>query len=189
MSQWELSPAADGESKSAAPSTTRLDNLPPTGARQQLRAIDQCLDQLEDMHLRGAYITRQRGCQQLVNRLATALQTTPPEPVLRARNSYVLHAALLNWEGTVLDGLVPDRRQRFPDLADDEWSLPRLSKLKWQRSVRIAAEVGSASAAAAFKGVEPAPAARTQNEGGSLGRSEDRTRLGTARRLSTAALR
>ncbi|HUY55276.1 MAG TPA: hypothetical protein VMV23_08980 [Candidatus Nanopelagicaceae bacterium] len=152
--------------------------LPPT-ARLQLQVIDMCLDHLEEMHLEGTHITRQRGCQQVVDRLATALRSTPPEPVLRARNSYALHAALLNWQATVMDGLVPDRRQRFPDLADEEWTVPRLSKLRSQRSMRESAPVASAQADPGTSRVgkrRPVPEPRMSGR-----------EAGSARSLATAA--
>ncbi len=150
MSQWEYNVSSTRELKLVAPSAPRPAVLPARAARLQLQIIDLCLDQLEEMHLTGTYINRQRGCQQLVARLATALRSEPPDQVLRARNSYALHAALLNWQAIVLDGLVPNRRQRFPDLADEEWTVPRLSKLPGQRSAS-----GLAQAVSVRAGGEP----------------------------------
>ncbi len=107
-----------------------------TAARALLEAIDDCLNLLEERHVKGGCIGRQRACNTLVADLAAAVGANPPEAVWAARTSYALHAALLDWQSSILDQVVPDRRSRFPDLeADrDDWPVPRLRRAR--RSVR-----------------------------------------------------
>jgi hypothetical protein len=42
---------------------------------------------------------------------------------VRARNTVRLHAALLDWQETLLDEQVPERKG-FPDAHDADWSTP-----------------------------------------------------------------
>jgi hypothetical protein len=96
-------------------------------ARACLIAVDECLNYLEERHLAGAYIARHSGCRKIVTALVRRLGITPPPSVEEARTSYALHCALLDWEGGILDSLIPNRHQRFPDLdlERDEWPVPR----------------------------------------------------------------
>ncbi|MHB8324778.1 MAG: hypothetical protein ACYDEA_02645 [Candidatus Dormibacteria bacterium] len=127
------------------------ERLVSPAARHCLLAIDWCLEQLEELHLSGRCIARQRGCQQVVASLARYLDGAPPESVLQARTSYALHAALLDWQATVLDQMIPDRQQRFPDLEDERWTVPRVSR----RHGRDPAPVRA-----------PTPSARSEAESG-----------------------
>jgi hypothetical protein len=106
--------------------------------RRSLHAIDDCLNRLEDLHAKGAPIARRDGCRKVVAQLVEAIRENPPEEVQTARNSYDLHSALLNWQSSVLDALVPHRRERFPDLnlERDEWPRPRRRR---RRSTGVAA--------------------------------------------------
>ena len=110
-------------------------------ARAFLRAIDECLNYLEERHLAGAYIARHSGCRKIVSGLVHRFGVTPPAPVQEARTSYALHFALLDWEGGILDTLIPNRHQRFPDLDldRDDWPVPR-------RRRRAGAEFGQRTA-------------------------------------------
>ncbi|MHB8394965.1 MAG: hypothetical protein ACYDC5_10775 [Candidatus Dormibacteria bacterium] len=62
--------------------------------------------------------------------------TRPPvglrQPVWSARTSYALHAALLDWQSSILDEVLPGRRERFPDLEAerDECPIPRLRRTR-----------------------------------------------------------
>jgi hypothetical protein len=96
-------------------------------ARACLLAVDECLNYLEERHLAGAYIARHSGCRKIVTALVRRLGISPPPSVEDARTSYALHCALLDWEGGILDSLIPNRHQQFPDLdlERDEWPVPR----------------------------------------------------------------
>ncbi|MGH7610688.1 MAG: hypothetical protein ACREN4_01580 [Candidatus Dormibacteria bacterium] len=97
------------------------------GRRRCLQAIDDCLNGLEELHVKGTAIYRRDGCRKVVARLIARTGEQPPDAVQCARTSYDLHSALLNWESAVLDAVVPHRRERFPDLnlERDEWPRPR----------------------------------------------------------------
>lgn len=105
-------------------------------ARRTLGAVDDVLMELEELHLTGRCIGRHRACQQVVAALAAKTGETPPPRVAEARTSYALHVALLDWQSSILDRLIPRRRERFPDLQErDEWPVPRLRRVG-QRSGR-----------------------------------------------------
>lgn len=118
-------------------------------ARALLEAIDGCLNLLEERHLKGSCIGRQRACHRLVEGLAVAQGVVPPEAVWSARTSFALHAALLDWQSTILDEVVPHRRELFPDLETDreDWPIPRLRRSRRGRSSRRAAKAALAGAA------------------------------------------
>lgn len=96
-------------------------------ARRCLAAIDECLNQLEEKHLAGHCLRRQRACQDLVGELVATCGEKPPRPVEAARTSYALHAALLDWESSLLDRIIPHRREIFPDLEQEAetWKVPK----------------------------------------------------------------
>ncbi|MGH7641075.1 MAG: hypothetical protein ACREOL_09260 [Candidatus Dormibacteria bacterium] len=110
-----------------------------------LRAIDDCLMDLEELHAKGTQISRRDGCRKVLDGLQQKIDLALPLAVQEARNSYDLHCALLNWQSTVLDALVPHRRELFPDLNQerDEWPRPRR-----RRRRRLAAPVQPGLAAA-----------------------------------------
>lgn len=118
--------AADAEIRLALRRSRRR-SLAQSGRRSLLEAIDECLTRLEELHVHGDLIARRDGCRKVVAGLVEQVGEEPPESVREARTSYDLHSALLNWESTVLDALVPQRRERFPDLNQeaDEWPRPR----------------------------------------------------------------
>ncbi|MHB1501157.1 MAG: hypothetical protein ACYCYK_08350 [Candidatus Dormibacteria bacterium] len=101
-------------------------------ARALLSAIDGCLNDLEERHLKGQCLGRQRVCHQLVESLSAGWGVTPPDAVWSARTSFALHAALLDWQSNILDEVVPGRRQRFPDLEveRDDWPIPRIRRTR-----------------------------------------------------------
>ncbi len=106
-------------------------------ARHLLRIIDDLLGDLEDLHEAGQYLRRRRTCQQFVGRITRPLRVMPPDQVLAARTSFALHAALLEWQATIFDRLVPGRRELFPDLQEqDEWTVPSLRQVIRRRSGR-----------------------------------------------------
>jgi hypothetical protein len=109
-------------------------------ARACLLAVDECLNYLEERHLAGAYIARHSGCRKIVTALVRRLGITPPPSVEEARTSYALHCALLDWEGGILDSLIPNRHQQFPDLdlERDEWPVPRRRRRTRQTLARHA---------------------------------------------------
>ncbi|MDA8332722.1 MAG: hypothetical protein M0027_16250 [Candidatus Dormibacteraeota bacterium] len=112
--------------------------------RARLVAIDECLNQLEERHLKGGYIGRQAACHRVVAALVAATGGAAPEGVWCARTSYALHAALLDWQSAILDELIPQRKERFPDLVSehDEWAVPRLRRVKRRFSRPRAAATG-----------------------------------------------
>ncbi len=106
-------------------------------ARPLLRAIDDLLGDLEDLHEAGQCLKRRRTCQQFVGRITRRLRVAPPDEVLAARTSFALHAALLEWQATIFDRIVPGRRDLFPDLQEpDEWTVPTLRQVIRRRSGR-----------------------------------------------------
>ncbi len=108
--------------------------------RRCLNAIDECLSKLEELHAKGARIARREGCRKVVAQLVEKVREDPPEAVQTARNSYDLHAALLNWESLVLDALIPHRRERFPDLnqEQEDWPRPRRRRRRTPNSRALA---------------------------------------------------
>ncbi len=106
-------------------------------ARQLLRVIDDLLGDLENLHEDGQCLKRRRACQQFVCRITRRLRVMPPDQVLAARTSFALHAALLEWQSTIFDRIVPGRRDLFPDLQEqDEWTIPTLRQVMRRRSGR-----------------------------------------------------
>ncbi len=124
---------AAGDAPVASPARRR--------ARVLLEAIDKCLNLLEERHLNGSCIGRHRACNALVEALSASQGVIAPEAVWAARTSFALHAALLEWESSVLDELVPRRRELFPDLdaERDDWAVPRLRRDRRQSRARRAA--------------------------------------------------
>ncbi len=106
--------------------------------RRCLEAIDDCLTRLEELHAHDQEISRREGCRRVVAELAEMVREDPPEPVQKARNSYDLHSALLNWESGVLDALVPGRRERFPDLSADGDDWPRRRRRRHRTASALA---------------------------------------------------
>jgi hypothetical protein len=114
--------------------------------RRCLTAIDDCLYKLEEMHVKGIHIGRRDRCRKVVAELVSVACEDAPEDVQTARTSYDLHSALLNWQSTVLDALVPRRRELFPDLNQrEDWPRPRRPRRRRQRQ---AADQGALNPAA-----------------------------------------
>ncbi len=101
-------------------------------ARGLLLAIDGCLNELEERHLKGQCLGRQRVCHKLVESLSAGWGVAPPDAVWSARTSFALHAALLDWQSNILDEAIPGRRERFPDLEAerDDWAIPRVGRTR-----------------------------------------------------------
>jgi hypothetical protein len=90
--------------------------------RRRILAIDSFVNILEERHLTGER-TFDRVLRQRLYRLEQEVGMPLPRKALRARNTVRLHAALLDWQETLLDTLVPER-QRFPDAHDNDWASP-----------------------------------------------------------------
>jgi hypothetical protein len=90
--------------------------------RRRILAIDSFVNILEERHLTGER-TFDRVLRQRLYRLEQEVGMPLPRKALRARNTVRLHAALLDWQETLLDTLVPER-QRFPDVHDNDWASP-----------------------------------------------------------------
>ena len=91
-------------------------------ARQRVAAIDALINQLEERHLTGDR-TFDRVLRQRLTRLEEEVGLPLPRKAMRARNTVRLHAALLDWQETLLDALVPERLH-FPDVHDSDWATP-----------------------------------------------------------------
>jgi hypothetical protein len=90
--------------------------------RQRVLAIDALVNHLEERHLTGER-TFDRVLRQRLHRLEAEVGLPLPRKAVRARNTVRLHAALLDWQETLLDMVVPER-QRFPDVHDADWASP-----------------------------------------------------------------
>jgi hypothetical protein len=90
--------------------------------RRRITAIDSLINLLEERHLSGER-NFDRVLRQRLNHLEHEIGVPLPRKAVRARNTVRLHAALLDWQETLLDTLVPDRL-RFADVHDADWSTP-----------------------------------------------------------------
>jgi hypothetical protein len=90
--------------------------------RCRITAIDSLVNVLEERHLIGER-TVDRVVRRSLGRLEDEVGMALPRKALRARNTVRLHAALLDWQETLLDTLLPERL-RFPDVHDADWSTP-----------------------------------------------------------------
>jgi hypothetical protein len=104
----------------------RIDDLRRRAAGSQVRrrvaAIDRLINDLEERHLTGER-TFDRVLRQRLYRLEDEVGLPLPRKAVRARNTVRLHAALLDWQETLLDELVPERLE-FPDAHDADWASP-----------------------------------------------------------------
>jgi hypothetical protein len=90
--------------------------------RQRVVAIDSLIAILEERHLTGER-TFDRVLRQRLYRLEHEVGLPLPRKAVRARNTVRLHAALLDWQETLLDEMMPERL-RFPDVHDSNWGTP-----------------------------------------------------------------
>ena len=90
--------------------------------RQRVTAIDSLINVLEERHLTGER-NFDRNLRQRLHRLEQEVGMPLPRKAVRARNTVRLHAALLDWQETLLDSLVPER-SHFPDAHDSDWATP-----------------------------------------------------------------
>jgi hypothetical protein len=90
--------------------------------RRRVAAIDSLVSLLEERHLAGER-TFDRILRQRLHRLEQEVGLPLPRKAMRARNTVRLHAALLDWQETLLDTLLPERL-RFPDVHDSDWATP-----------------------------------------------------------------
>ena len=104
---------------------TRVD---ATRVRQRVAAIDSLVSVLEERHLTGDR-TFDRVLRQRLYRLEAEVGLPLPRKALRARNTVRLHAALLDWQESMLDTLLPERLA-FPDVHDNDWG--NASPLGWE---------------------------------------------------------
>jgi hypothetical protein len=89
---------------------------------QRIAAVDQMIDVLEERHLKGDRAL-DRVLRRRLHHLEEEVGLPLPRKAVRARNTVRLHAALLDWQETVLDMLLPERLC-FPDVHDVERSTP-----------------------------------------------------------------
>ena len=97
----------------------RLDG---SAIRRRLSAIDSLINLLEERHLTGER-SFDRNLRQKLYGLEHEVGVPLPRKAVRARNTVRLHAALLDWQETLLDALRPERL-RFADVHDTDWSTP-----------------------------------------------------------------
>ena len=97
----------------------RLDG---SAIRRRISAIDSLINMLEERHLTGER-SFDRNLRQRLYGLEQEVGVPLPRKAVRARNTVRLHAALLDWQETLLDALLPERL-RFPDVHDTDWSTP-----------------------------------------------------------------
>ena len=97
----------------------RLDG---SAIRRRLSAIDSLINLLEERHLTGER-SFDRSLRQQLYGLEHEVGVPLPRKAVRARNTVRLHAALLDWQETLLDALRPERL-RFADVHDTDWSTP-----------------------------------------------------------------
>jgi hypothetical protein len=90
--------------------------------RRRISAIDSLINLLEERHLTGER-TFDRVLRQRLHHLEKEIGVPLPRKAVRARNTVRLHAALLDWQETLLDTLRPERLS-FPDVHDSDWSTP-----------------------------------------------------------------
>ena len=96
--------------------------------RQRVAAIDALVAVLEERHLTGER-TLDRVLRQRLYRLEGEVGLPLPRKAVRARNTVRLHAALLDWQESMLDTLLPERLA-FPDVHDNDWG--NTSPLGWE---------------------------------------------------------
>lgn len=90
--------------------------------RRSLTAIDSLINVLEERHLTGER-NLDRALRQRLKGLEDEIGLPLPRKAVRARHTVRLHAALLDWQETLLDALLPERLG-FPDVHDADWSDP-----------------------------------------------------------------
>ena len=90
--------------------------------RQRIAAVDEVIEVIEERHLRGNRAL-DRMLRHRLRNLEQEVGMPLPRKAVRARNTVRLHAALLDWEETVLDALLPERLS-FPDIHDVERTAP-----------------------------------------------------------------
>jgi len=90
--------------------------------RRRLTAIDSLITILEERHLTGDR-TFDRVLRQRLYHLEQEVELPLPRKAVRARNTVRLHAALLDWQETLLDSLLPERLN-FADVHDSDWATP-----------------------------------------------------------------
>jgi len=90
--------------------------------RRRIGAVDRLIDILEERHLMGER-TFDRVLRRRLHRLEEEVGMPLPRRAVRARNTVRLHAALLDWQETILDTLLP-QRLTFADVHDSDWNTP-----------------------------------------------------------------
>ncbi len=90
--------------------------------RRRMAAIDDLITVLEERHLNGER-TFDRVLRQRLHHLEQEVGLPLPRKAIRARNTVRLHAALLDWQETLLDWMLP-QRQSFADVHDSDWGAP-----------------------------------------------------------------
>ena len=100
----------------AALAGSRAQRMRRDSAARELSDLELAMDQVE-VHNLGSTRGIPRDVRGTLRRLGRRLSVPPPQSVWEARTLARLHAALLTWQGQLLDGLAPQRR-RFADRFD-----------------------------------------------------------------------
>jgi hypothetical protein len=98
--------------------TRTSDRLSAVRVRHRLAPVDDFISLLEERNLNGER-TLDRGLREQLCTLEAVVGAPLPGQAARARNTAGLHAALLDWQGTLLDSLLPERL-RYYDLRDGD---------------------------------------------------------------------
>jgi len=83
---------------------------PGAALRAPVRSIDVLLDELERVNLAGGATTATSAVVDWLARLEDAVGARAPEWVREVPDTARLHAAILRWQGELLDRCRPDRR-------------------------------------------------------------------------------
>ncbi|HZS15778.1 MAG TPA: hypothetical protein VFC09_14380 [Candidatus Dormibacteraeota bacterium] len=94
--------------------------------RRPVRALDLLLDELERFNLAGGALTSSPDVLDWLGQVQAAVGTPVPGWVLAVPDTVRLHAAMLRWQGTLLNACHPERDQ-LGDLHDDLIDLLLLS--------------------------------------------------------------
>lgn len=94
------------------------DRLGALRLRHRLAPVDDFINLLEERNLNGE-CTLDLGLREQLRGLEATVGAPLPGEAVRACNSAGLHAVLLDWKGTLLDSLLPERL-KFYDHRDGD---------------------------------------------------------------------
>ena len=110
-------PLADASRVARAAAATQRERARAT-LRAPVRSIDLLLDELERVNLRGGATTDTPQVADWLVRLEGEVGLAAPQWVREVPDTVRLHAAILRWQGQLLDHYRPDRRG-IGDMHDD----------------------------------------------------------------------